>query len=50
MNDEIESLLADIRQVIGMHADAIPEGELLQALLGEADGWKMRLKELEEDE
>lgn len=37
-----------IREAISKHAG--PERELLEELLSESDGWKMRLDELEDEE
>lgn len=44
----IDECLDEIRGVLARYAD-IPEAELYEELLGEAEGWKMRLEELEDE-
>jgi hypothetical protein len=45
---EIDILLDKIRKA--MAECNAPELEMLEALVSEADGWEMRLEELEEEE
>ena len=41
-----EQVIAEIRRVMAKHVG--DEAELLDALLTEADGWQMRLEEIED--
>ena len=46
--DPISLMLDDVRAAIGRCRN-VPEKDVYEALCAEADGWKMRLEELEED-
>lgn len=46
---DVEKMVDAIRGVIAEWAH-LPEKEVYEALVGEAEGWEMRLAELEDDE
>lgn len=46
---EIDALLNEIRNVMSRYGH-LPERMVYEALVEEAEGWSMRLQELEEDE
>lgn len=43
-----DQMLSEIRTLLGKYTD-IPEREMYEALATEAEGWEMRLEELEND-
>lgn len=45
----IDDLLDAIRDLIGQADPSIPERDLYDALVGESDGWRMRLEEIESE-
>jgi hypothetical protein len=47
-SEAIKKMLNEIRQAIGRCNE--PEREVMEELMGEAEGWKMRLEELDEEE
>jgi len=47
---EIKKMLDKIRQAVGETSQACSEKEVLEELVCEADGWNMRLEEIESEE
>ena len=47
---EIKKMLDKIRQAVGETSQACSEKEVLEELVVEADGWNMRLEEIEAEE
>jgi hypothetical protein len=43
-----KEVVNEVRRIISKHDGS--EGDLLEALMTESEGWKMRLEELEEEE
>jgi hypothetical protein len=44
---EVDRVLDAVRAAVGSCDRAVPEAALLDALMGEAEGWRMRLQELD---
>jgi hypothetical protein len=46
----LKQLIEAIRELVGKTDRSIPEVDVMAALVNEADGWNMRLQELEAEE
>lgn len=46
----IKEMIDAIREVVSNTDRSIPESDVLTALVAEAEGWKMRLEEIEDEE
>jgi hypothetical protein len=46
----VNQMIEAIRDIIGRTDRSIPEIDVMQALVDESEGWRMRLDELVEDE